>query len=87
MNAEANPYIQLVERFCNICYGGNLPSCSDEVLVGAIVLTVGNGAEWKDQPQPVIDAFERGITDAVRDVRERLTLARRIGHAGSPWTN
>jgi hypothetical protein len=82
-----NVYVTLVERFANLCFEGKLSPCSDGVLVGAIMLTVCKREEWKDQPEPVIDAFERGITEAVRDVRERLALARQIGEIVSRWKN
>jgi hypothetical protein len=87
MTVAENPYTTLVERFANLCFEGKLPPCSDGVLVGAIMLTVCKREEWQDQPEPVIDAFEQGITQAVRDVRERLALARQVGEVVSPWTN
>src|ERR1700733_10727400 len=64
--------VTLVERFC---IDGQLPACSDEVLVDAIVAEVLSRNEWKDQPKPVIESLERNVGAAVRRVRQRLKLA------------
>jgi hypothetical protein len=72
--AEPNVYVALVEKLV----GPELPDVADGVLVGSMVLAMTQ--EFGEQPQSVYDCLDRGLTDALRILRQRDRL-------DSGWTH
>ena len=59
-------FVAYVMRVCEEFFGGKLPNVSDTVFVAALV---EGTILTREQPQPVLDCFARGLVEAIDCIR------------------
>jgi hypothetical protein len=66
--------VQLVSRICASCFGGKLPPTDDAVFVAAM-MTAFCQTILQGQPEPVVNSFAAGLSQAVNALRESENCA------------